>query len=89
MDIENEINSLAAETLALQTLFVELCRGLIVMSPQGRSTIARVFDHAADITEHIAIKHGKSASPEHTVKALGIVEKLRTAVLGDQQKPSL
>lgn len=87
MKVESSINALSAETLALQTLFAELCHGLIGRDPVFRSVISDVFDHAANHLENIAISVGNKASPEHTVKAIQIVEELRTVVLGNMQKP--
>ncbi|MFN0191595.1 MAG: hypothetical protein ACKVP5_06410 [Aestuariivirga sp.] len=88
MDVENEIHSLSGDTLALQTIIAELCLGLVSTNPHLRDTISKVFDNAANHCEDIAIRFGKSASPEHTVKALRVVEEIRTLVLGKQQKPS-
>jgi len=49
--------------------------------------IAAGLNDAANQVEDIAIHLGKTVSPEHTVKAIRIVEELRTAVLGNQDKP--
>jgi hypothetical protein len=49
--------------------------------------ITRGFDDAANSVEDLAIRIGKSASPEQTVKALRIVEEIRTATLGNKNKP--
>jgi hypothetical protein len=38
-------------------------------------------------TEHVAIEAGAAAHPAHTVKALQIVEEIRTMVLGGGSKP--
>ena len=45
------------------------------------------FDDSASKTEDIAIRFGKAASPDHLVKAIRIVEELRTATLGNHDKP--
>jgi hypothetical protein len=45
------------------------------------------FNAAASFLEHRAIQLGKAASPDHTVKAVAIVEQLRTATLGKPDKP--
>jgi hypothetical protein len=34
------------------------------------------------MAESVAVQFGKAASPEHTVKALRIIEEMRTAVFG-------
>jgi hypothetical protein len=44
-----------------------------------RAIVAAVFDDAASQAEDFAIKLGKSALPDHTVKAIKIVEQLRAA----------
>ena len=49
--------------------------------------IKQGFDDAASGVEDIAIKFGKAASPDHLVKAISIVETLRTATLGEKDKP--
>ena len=85
--IRTEIDSLAAETIVLQTLFGELCHGLIVRDAAFSQIISRVFDQTADHIEDMAIKFGKSSSPEHLVKALRIVEEMRTVVFSGTKKP--
>ena len=88
MNLEDEIHSLSAETWALQTLFAELCHGLIDRDTTFKAVLADVFDHAANFVEDRTIAIGKGASPQHTVKALRIVEELRTVVLGNMKKPA-
>lgn len=83
MNIEDEIYDLAASRLAHQTIIAELCHGLIAYDPRLRDIIAKSFDHASNHVEDLAIRFGKSASPQHTVKALRVVEELRTVVLNN------
>jgi hypothetical protein len=85
--VKQEIESLYAETLALQTILVKVLGRLRAVDPALAAANAAGLDDAADHVEHIAIRLGEAASPEHTVKALRIVEELRTAILGDQHKP--
>jgi hypothetical protein len=87
MIIEDEIYSLAAVNMALQSLFAELCIGLIAKDPSNRYIVSKVFDHAANHVENVAIMFEKSANPKQSVKALRVVEELRTIVLGDEIKP--
>jgi len=87
MDLEREIHALGAETLALQTVVSQILYRLSKLSPDIRKAIADGFDDAANITEQNAIQLGKAASPEHTVKAIRVVEELRTVVFGNQGKP--
>jgi hypothetical protein len=49
--------------------------------------IARGFDLAARFVEDRAIEAGETSSPEHLIKAIRIVEELRTATLGHHDKP--
>jgi hypothetical protein len=87
MEVEREIHALAAETLALQSVLTQALYRLSKLGPDVRQAIVEAFDDAANITEHTAIQVGKAASPEHTVKALRVVEELRAVVFGDQGKP--
>jgi len=52
-----------------------------------RFTITEAFNEAADVAQSVAVQFGKSASPEHTVKALRIIEEMRAMVLGNESKP--
>ena len=82
MDYDKEINRLAAETLALQTLLVAL------LSRLDPNAVATTFDDAANFLENLAIKFGRAASPDHVVKALEIVERLRANTLSNHEKPT-
>jgi hypothetical protein len=86
MDLEKEIHSLAAETLAL-SIIVGNVLSKLARNPSLRAAIVEGFDQSADVADSIAIQFGKSASPEHTVKALLIIEEMRAMVLGDEGKP--
>jgi hypothetical protein len=87
MNLEDEIYSLSAFELAMQTMFGELCHGLIAYDPRMADILTRVFDHSSNHVESMTIQLGKSANPKHTVKALRVVEETRTVVLGDKIKP--
>jgi hypothetical protein len=69
MDYDKEINALDAETLALNPLL--------------RPAIVEGFDQSADEADSVAVRFGKSASSEHTVKAIRIIEEMRAVVLGN------
>jgi hypothetical protein len=84
---KQEIESLYAEALALQIILVNVLSRLRAVDPALAAAIAAGLDDATDQVEHIAISLGKAASPEHTVKALRIVEELRATILGNQHKP--
>jgi hypothetical protein len=87
MDYEREIQRLSAETIAMQWTITSVLEELQKLDPAFRAAIARGFDNAASGAEHMAIQAGKDASPEHLVKAIEIIETLRTAVLGKHDKP--
>ena len=82
MEVEKEIHSLSAETLALTVVLGNVLSRLAATGRTMRFNIAEAFTDAADQVEGIAIRLGKSAASEHTVKALRIVEEMRTIVLG-------
>ena len=86
MTAKAEIESLAAETLALTAILTKVLSQLRQLSPALDGAIGRALDDAACTVEDNAIRLGKSASPEHTVKAILIVEKMREA-LGHHSKP--
>lgn len=87
MDNIYEIQSLAAETLALQAIIIGVFQRIAKLSPDLRTVIGSGFDDAANYVEHITIKLGASASPAHTSKALKIVEGLRATTLGKPDDP--
>jgi hypothetical protein len=80
---KSEIESLNGELTALRALLFYL---LDFSARKSDDMIRSVFDAAADHVEHAAIRHGKSASPEHLVKALGIVEDFRTKIFPNVKK---
>ena len=87
MDLEHEIYSLSAETLALQTVLTQTLSRLSRLSPEISRAVRDGFDDAANVTERLAIHFGKAARPEHTVKALRVVEEMRAVVFGDKGEP--
>ena len=82
-----EIESLAAETLALQAIVIGVFGRLASANPGLREAIGLGFDDAANYVEYLTIKLGKKASPAHTSKALHIVEGLRSTALGKPSDP--
>jgi hypothetical protein len=87
LNIRSEIRYLGAETLALQIALVSVLSGLAKSDPKLAGIIREAFDNAANIAEEAAIRLGKAASPEHTVRALEIIEEMRVTALGSQGKP--
>lgn len=84
---KQEIEALAGETLAIQVILTNVLRQMLTINPRAHGAIVAGLNNAANQIEDMAIRFGKTASPEHTVKAIRIVEELRTAVLGDHDKP--
>ena len=87
MDTEKEVRSLAAETLALQAILTNVLSRLATADEKTAAAIRKGFDDAASQVENMAIELGKAASPDHTVKAIGVVEQLRAATLGNPDQP--
>ena len=84
---KTEIEMLAAETLALQSILAHVLAEVAKVDIRIAAAIRKGFDDAESDAEDTAIQVGKSASPNHTVEALGIIEYMRTATFGDQDKP--
>jgi hypothetical protein len=78
-EIQDDITSLHAENLAFQLILSNVLTRLIMADPKLLAIVAAGFDDAASQAEDFAIKLGKSALPDHTVKAIKIVEQLRAA----------
>lgn len=87
MDYEREVNSLSAETMALQNILVRVLSRISEIDERYHLAIKQGFDEAASLTENLAIQVGKAASPDHVVKAISIIESLRTATLGNPDRP--
>jgi hypothetical protein len=86
MNVEQEIHALAAETLALSVIVANVCRHLSD-DPRLHAAIEAAFNDASRFVEDQAVALSKTASPDHTVKAIKIVEDLRAAALGKEHKP--
>jgi hypothetical protein len=86
MDSEKEIRALAAETLAFSIILGSILSKLAKDSSL-RAAIVEGFNQAADVADSVAVRFGNTASPEHTLKALSIIEEMRAMVLGDERKP--
>lgn len=83
MNDENEIASLGAETLALQTILskvlLQIGREDVILG----SAIRRGFNDAAASVEHLVTRFAS----DQVVKALRIIEQMRAASLGDEDQP--
>jgi hypothetical protein len=86
VDLEREIRSLSATTLALSIVVNNVFQRL-AKDPALREAIKAGFKRAADTAETVAIAVGKTASPEHSVAALRIIEEMRRVALGNEEGP--
>jgi hypothetical protein len=88
MDYEDEINALSAQTIAIQAVIAHLMEKLLILGdPRLAVAVRGAFDEAAREIEDLAIQGSKSSDPRGFVKALSVVENLRTAAIGDHDKP--
>ena len=86
MDHDSEIRALAAETLATQMLLGQVLVRIGRIDPRIAEAVAQAFDDTANLVEGVAI-HMSTVGPTHAVKALQIVEELRTMVIGSGKNP--
>jgi hypothetical protein len=84
-EIKKEILALSAQTLAHGILLGNILSKLARI-PSVRAAIIEGFDQSSDVADSVAIQFGAAASPEHTMKAVEIIDDLRVMVLGDQPK---
>jgi hypothetical protein len=80
-------NITSAETLAIQTLLAHIFEQLSQISSPLEAAIKRGFDHAASDVENISIAASGAAEAKEFTEALGIIEELRVATFGGQEKP--
>jgi hypothetical protein len=81
-----KLMAIHAETLAIQAVLTNVLYELKLLDPILADAVARGFDNAAIQIKNFAIQSGETASPEHLIKALGIIEDLRTASLGRHEE---
>ena len=81
MDFELEINNLAAEALALQSLMVAILSQFGNRSPADQMLLTRAFDAAERYIKDHADRDARVGRPEQIDKAIRMVEELRTATL--------
>ncbi|MBI5260250.1 MAG: hypothetical protein HY852_00345 [Bradyrhizobium sp.] len=87
MDLEKEIHALSAETLA-HSIMIGNILSKLARNPDLRSAIAEGFDQSLDVAQTVAVQFGTAASPDHTLKALKIIEEMRSTVLGAGPGPN-
>ena len=80
--MEHELMVIRAETLAIQAVLTNVLFELKLLDPTLADAIARGFDNAANQIEERVIQAGTAVSSDTLVKALGIIEDLRTASRG-------
>lgn len=76
---KNQIDALAAETLALQFVLTALL-GHLRNRPETRGLVDQSFSDAADLVEHFSLSEGERSG--HAPQALNIIEQLRIAAAG-------
>jgi len=76
--IKGEIVNLAAETLALQAIVVQLANRIGALDPVLADAVSKSFDEAATFAESFSPAKAAGRLPE----ALTIIKQLRTAVTG-------
>jgi len=84
LSVEDQFNHMAGEVLSVQLLIVRICRNLAKIDSAHLAAISAAFDDAASDAESFAIQLGKTAAPEHTIKAGRIIEQFRTAAFRDE-----
>jgi hypothetical protein len=80
--MKHDLTTLRAESFAIQAILTNVLFELKKLDPVLAEAIARGFDNAANQIENSSIGNGQRASLEPLVKALGVIEDLRTATLG-------
>ena len=88
MDTTKAINSLNAQTLALEAIVTSLCRRLRDLSPVYEPPIRLAFEDATNLIENVTNILGTKSSPDHVLHVLAarkVVEILQTAIFGNRQ----
>ena len=84
-EIRAQIEDLGSQTLALTILIAAFGKNLSRSDPALASAIKAAFDDAANHTETIGFI--VKGPPQYFTKAVRVIEEIRTAVFGNQQKP--
>ena len=74
--IKEQIEKLAAETLALQAVLAQLARELSRLNPELGNAVSRAFDHVA-----VGLSF-YDADMLHMPRSLKVIKELRTVVFG-------
>lgn len=87
MEVEKEINSLCAETIALQTILVHTFRALVARDPSLKPVLEEAFGNAISQLDGAAIHFGPKMRNDHLLEATKIADKLWDASLGGHTGP--
>jgi hypothetical protein len=79
--MKHDLTTLRAETFAVQAILTNVLFEIKKLDPVLADAVARGFDSAANQIEDSTSQTGKAASSKTLVKALSIIEDLRTASL--------
>jgi len=79
-----EVEELAAESLAIQYIFVMMASNIRKRFPNVQPIILKVLDDATNFAEDMSIERGPRAA--HFPETVRIIERFRTA-LGGKDKP--
>jgi hypothetical protein len=86
--MEQELKALRAETIAVQAVLTNVLFELKLLDPVLADMVSRSFDQAANQIENSALQLAEdAAASEPLIKALSIIEDLRTASLNRQDGP--
>jgi hypothetical protein len=88
MDTTKAMNSLNAQTLALEAIVTSLCCRLRDLSPVYEPPIRLAFEDATNLIEYVTNILGTKSSPDHVLHVLAarkVVETLQTAIFGNRQ----
>lgn len=80
--LRGEINALAAETLALQTILIALLKTVQGAGLLSGAAIDGSFNNAVEFLIANQMRLGKSAALSHTAGAVRVAEDLRKAMQG-------
>jgi hypothetical protein len=83
---EHTLAALHAQTLAIQAVLTNVLHEMKLLDPLLADVVARGFDNAANQIEGFASPADKTVPSEQLVKALSIIENLRTATLGRNEE---
>ena len=77
-----------AEAIAIQSLFIGLCHGLMKANPANIGVVKYAFEYADHIAELGAYKFGGEAAGPYLSSFAEVLEQLRAAALPDHDKPN-